>query len=89
MEGVNNEKVVLFRTYDTVFEANVVKELLASYNIPSMIKNEQVSVLLPMFGPMTGVKLMVLEKDIEKAIEIVDSKIDNSVDEDGSNLIKG
>ncbi|MBQ0155509.1 MAG: DUF2007 domain-containing protein [Bacteroidales bacterium] len=87
MEGVNNKKVVLFRTYDTVFEANVVKELLASYNIPSMIKNEQVTVLLPMFGPMTGVKLMVLEKDIEKATEIVDSKSDENVNEDGNNLI--
>lgn len=87
MEGVNNEKVVLFRTYDTVFEANVVKELLASYNIPSMIKNEQVTVLLPMFGSMTGVKLMVLEKDIEKATEIVDSKSD--VNEEGNNLIEG
>lgn len=81
MESVNNEKVVVFRTYNTVFEANVVKELLASNGIPSMVKNEQVSVLLPMFGPMTGIKLMVLEKDIEKATEIVDSKSDESINE--------
>jgi hypothetical protein len=72
MESVNNEKVVVFRTYNTLFEANVVKELLASNNIPSMIKNEHTTVLLPMFSPMSGVALMVLEKDLAKAQEIVD-----------------
>lgn len=72
MESVNNEKVVVFHTYNTLFEANVVKELLASNNIPSMIKNEHTTVLLPMFSPMSGVALMVLEKDLAKAQEIVD-----------------
>lgn len=72
MESVNNEKVVVFRTYNTIFEANVVKELLASNDIPSMIKNEHTTVLLPMFSPMSGVALMVLEKDLAKAQEIVD-----------------
>lgn len=72
MESINNEKVVVFRTYNTLFEANVVKELLASNDIPSMIKNEHTTVLLPMFSPMSGVALMVLEKDLTKAQEIVD-----------------
>ena len=62
----------MFRTYNTLFEANVVKELLASNDIPSMIKNEHTTVLLPMFSPMSGVALMVLEKDLAKAQEIVD-----------------
>lgn len=84
MESVNNnEKVVVFRTYDSVFEANVVKELLASNNIPSMIKNEHTTVLLPMFNSMSGVALMVLEKDLAKAQEIVDATnvSDNSLTE--------
>ncbi len=72
MESVNNEKVVVFRTYNTLFEANVVKELLASNDIPSMIKNEHTTVLLPMFSPMSGVALMVLEKDLARVQEIVD-----------------
>lgn len=67
MESVNNEKVVVFRTYNTLFEANVVKELLASNDIPSMIKNEHTTVLLPMFSPMSGVALMVLEKRFGKS----------------------
>jgi len=77
MESVNNEKVVVFRTYNTLFEANVVKELLASNDIPSMIKNEHTTVLLPMFSPMSGVALMVLEKDLAKAQEIVDGTNNN------------
>lgn len=77
MESVNNEKVVVFRTYNTLFEANVVKELLASNDIPSMIKNEHTTVLLPMFSPMSGVALMVLEKDLAKAQEIVDGTNDS------------
>ncbi len=84
MESVNNnEKVVVFRTYDSVFEANVVKELLASNDIPSMIKNEHTTVLLPMFNSMSGVALMVLEKDLAKAQEIVDATnvSDNSLTE--------
>ncbi|MBR6112493.1 MAG: DUF2007 domain-containing protein [Paludibacteraceae bacterium] len=78
MESVNNEKVVVFRTYNTLFEANVVKELLASNDIPSMIKNEHTTVLLPMFSPMSGVALMVLEKDLAKAQEIVDGTNNNN-----------
>lgn len=78
MESVNNnEKVVVFRIYDSVFEANVVKELLASNDIPSMIKNEHTTVLLPMFNSMSGVALMVLEKDLARAQEIVDATNDN------------
>lgn len=73
MESLNNEKVVVFRTYNTVFEANVVKELLASNGIPSMVKNEQSTIMLPMFSSMTGVALMVLEKDLQNAINIVDT----------------
>ncbi|MBE6325548.1 MAG: DUF2007 domain-containing protein [Bacteroidales bacterium] len=78
MESVNNnEKVVVFRIYDSVFEANVVKELLASNDIPSMIKNEHTTVLLPMFNSMSGVALMVLEKDLARAQEIVDATNDS------------
>jgi hypothetical protein len=78
MESVNNnEKVVVFRIYDSVFEANVVKELLASNDIPSMIKNEHTTVLLPMFNSMSGVALMVLEKDLTRAQEIVDATNDS------------
>lgn len=78
MESVNNnEKVVVFRIYDSVFEANVVKELLASNDIPSMIKNEHTTVLLPMFNSMSGVALMVLEKDLARAQEIVDTTNDS------------
>lgn len=79
MESLN-EKVVVFRTYNTVFEANVVKELLASYNIPSMVKDEQTTILLPMFNSMTGVKLMVLEKDLSEATKIVDAAGDSKSD---------
>lgn len=78
MESLNNDKIVVFRTYNTEFEANVVKELLASYSIPSMIKNEQTNVFMPVFTPMTGVKLMVLEKDLQRVLEIVDSNIDDN-----------
>lgn len=78
MESVNNnKKVVVFRIYDSVFEANVVKELLASNDIPSMIKNEHTTVLLPMFNSMSGVALMVLEKDLTRAQEIVDATNDS------------
>lgn len=78
MESVNNnEKVVVFRIYDSVFEANVVKELLASNDIPSMIKDEHTTVLLPMFNSMSGVALMVLEKDLARAQEIVDATNDS------------
>lgn len=78
MESVNNnDKVVVFRTYNTLFEANVVKELLASNDIPSLVKNEHTTVLLPMFNSMSGVALMVLEKDLAKAQEIVDATNDS------------
>lgn len=72
MESVNNDKIVVFRTYKSEFEANVVKELLASNGIPSMIKNDQTNVFMPVFTPMTGVKLMVFEKDMPSILEIVD-----------------
>ena len=63
---------MVFPTYDTLFGANVVNAGLALNDFPSMIKNLHTTVLLPMFSPMSGVALMVLEKDLAKAQEIVD-----------------
>lgn len=71
MEGVN-DKVEVFRTYNNVFEANVVKELLASQGIPSMIKDEQTIGLMPFFGTLGGTKLFLRKCDFERAVKIID-----------------
>lgn len=84
MEGVKKNKIVAYRSFNSLFEANVVKELLASNDIPSMIKNDQAQILMPMFSSTSGITLMVFEKDLPRVKEIVEGGNEDPTNKDNN-----
>lgn len=68
----NTEKIIVFKKYDSVIEANVAKTKLDAYGIPCFLTNEGISNLypLPMMKGME-VRLHIFENDQERVIDIL------------------
>ena len=65
------DKTILFRTFDTLPEAQYVKDALTQNGVESFIANEIGAQLYPLFGSsVSGYRLMILEKDMAKATDI-------------------
>lgn len=66
-------KLITLKNYETVVEAMFDQELLREKNIDSSINNEESVELLPMFGDINeGPRIMVFEKDYEKALNVLE-----------------
>jgi hypothetical protein len=76
------EKLVTLVIYRYEYRAEILKDKLEEVGIKSAISNESV------FGQIDGVKVMVLEKDYEKALEIY-RKIRDLYDNHTNEVIEG
>ncbi|MDR0371229.1 MAG: DUF2007 domain-containing protein [Prevotellaceae bacterium] len=66
------DKLATLKHYDGMIEAMFDQELLKENNIRSFINNQQLVELYPMFGDIDeGLKLVVFEKDREKALRVI------------------
>ncbi len=64
------DKLVTLKNYESMVEALFDQDLLHKNGIQSSINNGNSVELLPMFGEINdGLQIMVLEKDLEKALE--------------------
>jgi len=76
----SEEEIIVIATYETAVDAYIAKGLLEENDIPSFLKDENVTQLYPMFNsPFGGIKLCIMKKDEERAIEILN---DNELIED-------
>ena len=67
------DKLVTFKNYDSMVDAMFEQELLKENNIDCSINNEDSVDLLPMFGELNdGLRIVVLEKDLEKARKVIE-----------------
>ena len=67
------EKLITLKNYESMVEALFDQELLHSANIDSTINNENAVDLLPMFGEINdGIRILVFEKDYEKALKVLE-----------------
>lgn len=67
------EKLITLKNYDSMVEALFDQELLRSNDINSSINNEDAVDLLPMFGDINdGIRILVFEKDHEKALKVLE-----------------
>ncbi len=68
-------KVVRLMTCETSFEANLIKGRLENEGVDSFLTNENFSTLMPHYNRIfsSGVQVMILEKDLEKASLILSS----------------
>jgi DNA-directed RNA polymerase subunit RPC12/RpoP len=69
----SQEKIVVFRAYDTVVEANLAKTKLDAYGIPCFLTEEHMTNLYPMRnGIFPGARLHIFEKDGDQVKSILD-----------------
>lgn len=67
------EKIIVFRAYDTVVEANLAKTKLDAYGIPCFLTEENMTSLYPLRnGIFPGARLHIFEKDSGQAKNILD-----------------
>ena len=74
------EKIIIFRAYDTVVEANLARTKLEAHEIPCFLTDEHLTNLYPIRNAIfPGVRLHIFEKDYDEARLILDQ-----LDEDSS-----
>lgn len=67
------DRLVTFKNYDSMVDAMFEQELLKENDIDCSINNEDSVDLLPMFGELNdGLRIVVLEKDLEKAHKVIE-----------------
>lgn len=66
------EKIILYRSFDTAIEANLAKTKLDAYGIPCFLTEENFTNLYPIRNEIfPGVRLHLFEKDKERADEVL------------------
>ncbi len=73
------EKLVTAAKFDNSFDADIAKQILENAGIKCVISGENFANVYPVPG-LAKVELLVLEKDKEKAIEILDENSDRDID---------
>jgi len=72
------DKLITLKNYETMVEALFDQELLREKNIDSSINNEESVEILPMFGDINeGPRILVFEKEYEKALTILEEYEDS------------
>lgn len=67
------DKLITLKNYETMVEALFDQELLRENGIDSALNNEDAVELMPMFSEINeGLRLVVFEKDYEKAIQTLE-----------------
>jgi len=79
---MNEWEEILF-TYDDI-EAEIVKDLLESENIPVVVNSMKMSPYPVSIGRMGEIKLLVKKEDFEKAKEIIQVMKDSQVEDNDS-----
>jgi len=67
------DQIITLKTYDSTVDAMIDQEILRTNDIECFINNEQLVELYPMFKDIDeGLKIVVFEKDYEKALKLLD-----------------
>ena len=71
---MEDSKIVVYRTFQNVYEAHEAKNILEANGVPCFLSNENMSTLYPIFNEdLSGVRLQLFEKDIPIADQILDN----------------
>ncbi len=70
----NDNEIVLCRTFSSDIDAHIAQATLEEEGIASILENEIFSRLYPIgFNSIGGIRLMVKNRDLERAKEIISS----------------
>lgn len=73
---MKDANAVVIRTFGSVSEAQLYKALLESAGIPARMKNDIAAQVLPAYGGMMEVDLLVSAENEKKAKEILAARFD-------------
>ncbi|MDZ4714782.1 MAG: DUF2007 domain-containing protein [Cytophagales bacterium] len=66
------EKIIIYRAYDTVMEANLAKTKLDAYGVPCFLTEENFTSLYPLRNDIfPGVRLHIFESDQQRVKEVL------------------
>ena len=69
---MEDEKIVVFDSFDTVMQANLAKSKLDAYGVPCFLTEENFTGLYPIRNAIfPGCRLHVFEKDVERVKEVL------------------
>lgn len=69
---MEDEKIIIYASYDNVIMANLAKTKLDAYGIPCFLTEEHFTNLYPLKNQIfPGVRLHVFEKDKERVAEVL------------------
>jgi hypothetical protein len=67
-----SEKIIVYDSYETVMQANLVKTKLDAYGIPCFLSGENFTNLIPIKNDLIqGVRLHIFERDTERVKEVL------------------
>jgi hypothetical protein len=70
--SASDDNIIVFKTFDNPFEANIIKTRLEANGIECFLSNENLKTLAPIFNTSTGgVRLHIFEHDFDKVTEIL------------------
>ena len=74
-------KTISLRTCNTSQEAALIKGNLENEGIPCFLTNENITTLVPHYNGImgAGIQIMIFDKDLEKAITIVNPSISGAL----------
>ena len=65
-------EIILYRTFDSSVEANIVKDVLETNGVPCFLSNEIFSSVLPLTNSAVGaIRLNIFAEDVAKADTIL------------------
>lgn len=74
MTNLHN-KIIIFKAYDTVMEANLAKTKLDAYGIPCFLTDENLTNLYPIRNAIfPGVRLHIFEQDTDEVKTILEEE---------------
>lgn len=69
---MNDEKIIIYQSFDTYILANLAKTKLDAYGIPCFLTEENFTSLYPLRNDIfPGVRLHIFEKDQERVREVL------------------
>jgi len=72
-----NEKIIVYRSFDTLIEANLAKTKLDAYGIPCFLSDENFSTWYPFRTELfSGVRLHIFENDKEAVDKVLEHEHD-------------
>lgn len=67
-----DDKIIVFKSFDTSMEASLAKTKLDAYGIPCFLTEENIANLYPIQNPkFSGVRLHLFLKDVEQAQQVL------------------